>query len=131
MGFLLPRNFWTVVLTSFYLFFASFFCTLPFEISDYENKIELHASELVLGETQTKRDARDKAVAVWIELYGDIIRMEWPYSVYLDEENDAWLVKGTLATPFPRILSYWFATGTEPYIIIQRSDGKVLAVWRG
>jgi hypothetical protein len=103
---------------------------LPFQVADYEDKIEQYPSDMVVGETPTKRDAREKAKVVFQESFPDNSYSEKPYLVYLDKENDAWLIKGTMTTPFPKILWYWFFVGTEPYAIIQRSDGKVLAVWR-
>jgi len=40
--------------------------------------------------------------------------------VLFDEESETWLVHGTLPKN---------TIGGVPYILIQKSDGKVLAVW--
>ena len=125
------KNYLILVLTTLHLFITSSICTLPFEMSDYESQIKSHSSELILGETPTKKDARDKAERVWLEYYGDSIHRERPYLVYFDEENGTWLVKGTFELPHPKFLLYPFANGVTPHILIQKSDGKVLAVWLG
>jgi len=120
------------VFTFYYLFFASFFVTSPFNVTEYERQIELFSSELVLGETPTRSDAQKRAVEVWREHFGSQIYFEWPYVVSFDEESDVWLVRGTMAVPpLPRFLVSKFFVGNVPNILIQKSDGRVLAVWRG
>ena len=111
-----------IFLTFIYSFFASFFCALPFDLVNYEQFVEdeQYTSELVLGEIPTWKKAKEQALIVLEDYYGDWIHSR-RHVVYFDRQNDAWLVKGILAP---------FLVGSEPSIIIQKSDGKVLAVWR-
>jgi len=117
------------ILKRLFLFFLSLIFLLPFQLADYESIMGEYPSDIILGETNTKCAAKEKAETVWKELYGERILQQKPYRVYFDEENDAWLVTGTLNAPFPRILTYWFMAGGVANIIIRKSDGKVLAVW--
>ena len=92
----------------------------PFSLSDYSETINDFASDKVLGAVNTSDSAKEKAETVWIEIYGDSVKEDKPYKVYFDEQNQVWLVKGTLPEMY---------FGGVPYILIQKSDGKVLAVW--
>ena len=90
---------------------------------------------MVLGETATSRDAKKKAEAVLLEIYGKDILQQKPFHVYFDKENDTWLVVGNWFaysyrnSPFPRLITWLSMSGGVAYIIIRKSDGKVLAVW--
>lgn len=57
---------------------------------------------------------------IWLNLFGEKIKDEKPYKVFYDEQNDIWLVKSSL----PR---GWI--GGVVYILMQKSDGKILAIW--
>lgn len=87
-------------------------------ISDYnayfpeEKKIES------VGPVDAADDAKKVAEEAWREIYGDSVTDNKPYKVRFDEEMEVWLVSGTV----------FFMDG-GPHILIQKSDGKVLAVW--
>lgn len=92
-----------------------------FSLSEYSNYIENFSSDKILGEIDNEKIAKEKAESVWIELYGDQIKREKkPYIVSFDPNNQVWLVTGSL----PKNM-----LGGVPYILIQKPDGKVLAVW--
>lgn len=94
-----------------------------FSVSDYQQYIIYFPSDRVVGPVDDVKTAKEKAEIVWIEVYGEKIRKEnWAYKVYFDEESKIWMVTGLL----PRIVK-----GGVPNILIQKEDGKVLAVWHG
>ena len=86
----------------------------------YKRAIIDFPSDRVLGEIPTAKIARESAVSIWLESFGSKINNEKPYKVFFDDDENVWLVTGTL----PR---GWI--GGVAYILIQKSDGKVLAVW--
>ncbi|MDR1564013.1 MAG: YbbC/YhhH family protein [Oscillospiraceae bacterium] len=92
-----------------------------FTLSDYSHFMEGFESERVLGATDTAKDARQKAEKVFVEIYGKSVKEEKPFLVAFDEESQVWLVSGN-----------WPPKGSKggaAKILIQKSDGKVLAVW--
>ncbi len=93
-----------------------------FKLSDYSFFIESTAFDFdrKLGTIDSAKDARKKAEAVWVELYGEKIKDRKPYRVFYDEQNQAWLVVGSSNN----------ILGGVPYIIIQKMNGKILAVGR-
>jgi len=91
-----------------------------FSLTDYSDFIERFPSEIVLGSIDSAQLAREKAETVWIDIYGESVKDRKPYHVDFDDESQVWLVQGSL--PKHR-------DGGVPHILIQRSDGKVLAVW--
>jgi hypothetical protein len=93
-----------------------------FSLDDYDYYINLnrYSSDRILGPVDDAEIAKEKAEDVWIELFGDSVTGKRPYQVMFDETNEVWLVQGTL----PKKM-----LGGIPYIIIQKTDGKVLAVW--
>ncbi len=92
-----------------------------FSLSEYNNYIENFSSDKILGKIDNEKIAKEKAESVWIDLYGEQIKREKkPYIVSFDPNNEVWLVTGSL----PKNM-----LGGVPYIIIQKHDGKVLAVW--
>lgn len=97
-----------------------------FSMSEYEHYIEEFPSDLTLGETLDSDSAKKKAEETWIKIYGEKIKKEnQPYKVYFDSTNNTWLIVGSTPKTWP-----WTSyIGGVPYIIIQKSDGKVLAVW--
>lgn len=40
--------------------------------------------------------AKKYALQIWLEVYGKEVQRMKPYKVYWDDENNAWLVTGTL-----------------------------------
>ena len=109
------------ILTFAHLFIASYFCTLPFDLADYDWFIELSPpeQEIMLKEIPNWRDARAQAIEIWVEHYGEGIYNSRPFNVFFDKKNDVWLVKGTVVP---------FIFGRTPFVIMQKSDGKVLAI---
>lgn len=91
-----------------------------FSISDYDGYIEQFSSKKTLGETNDAKTAKKKAEEVWIELYGEKIKSSKPYKTLYDKTNEVWLVQGSLPEN---------TIGGVPYILIQKSDGRILAVW--
>ncbi|MDR0286375.1 MAG: YbbC/YhhH family protein [Clostridiales bacterium] len=79
------------------------------------------SSDRVVGTTENVQQAKEKAESVWIEIYGKEKKRNKPYEVFYDEYEEVWLVMGTLPPKY--------SAGGVPYILIKKSDGKVLAVW--
>jgi len=96
-----------------------------FDLSEpeYEYIISNVSSKIVFGYTGSAREARKNAEKVWIEIYGDRVKKQKPYIVEFDEANQVWLVYGTLHG----INMFGGTAG----MLIQKYDGKVLAVWHG
>lgn len=91
-----------------------------FNVSEYSEVVIQFSSDKIVGTVQDVETAKEKAESIWIELYGDEVKEKKPYIVSFDELNEVWLVQGSL--PKNKF-------GGVPYILIQKSDGKVLAVW--
>lgn len=91
-----------------------------FHLSEYIKYMQDSPSDIILGEISSSKIARLKAEEVWMEIYGEKVKSKKPYKVSFDSENQVWLVKGRL----PKNM-----LGGVPYILIRKSDGKVLAVW--
>ena len=95
----------------------------PFSLNDhpyYLQAIQDFPSDKYLGEILTAEQAKEKAINEWLDLFGNKIYKEKPYQVFFDEENEVWLVKGTLEKG---------KVGGVAYILIQKYDGKILAIW--
>lgn len=86
----------------------------------YLQAIQDFSSDKYLGEILTAEEAKEKAVNEWLNLFGDKVNNEKPYQVFFDEQNNVWLVKGSLPKG---------KKGGVAYILIQKSDGKILAIW--
>lgn len=93
-----------------------------FRLTDYSDYIAEFPSEKVLGTIDSLQKAKEEAEIIWLEVYGDSVKDMKPYIVSYDEESQVWLVQGTLKKNHD---------GGVPCILIQKSDGKVLAVWHG
>ena len=94
-----------------------------FALEDYTRNLEEFTSDEVVGPIADASDAREKGIAVLIDVYGeDLILGEKPFIVGYDKNSGAWMVCGSLP-PVP------FMLGGTAHIIINGSDGKVLAVW--
>lgn len=98
-----------------------------FDLDDYTYYLECFFpdEDLILGPIGNAEIAKKKAEKVWVEIYGEKVKNEEPYNVAFDEENQVWLVFGSL----PKRDGNGYATGGTAHILIQKSDGKVLAVW--
>jgi|GEM_PF-818592 len=74
-----------------------------------------------LGFIDSPQTAKEKGVAVLKEIYGEeTLKDEEPFGIAFDEKNQVWLIQGTLPDNME---------GGVAHIIIQKSDGKVIAVW--
>lgn len=60
------------------------------------------------------------AEVVLVPIYGESVDSKKPFKAKYDCEYEVWVVSGTLGKKF---------LGGVPNVIIQKSDGKVLAVW--
>ena len=96
-----------------------------FTLKDYARELEEFYDGRLLGETNNERDAKEKAEQVWISKFGNSIKKEKPYCVYYDSQSETWLVKGS----FPKDWLGRDVLGGVAYILIQKTNGKVLAVW--
>jgi len=67
-----------------------------------------------------KETAINIAEEILLPIYGKDINDKKPFEATYDEEFKVWIVSGTLGKNF---------IGGVPNVIIQKSDGKVLAVW--
>lgn len=95
-----------------------------FSVADYSNYIAKFSSSKVLGSIDNAGNAKKKAESLWLEIYGESVKKEKPYQVFYDDVNEAWLVSGSLQQSL-----FCSVKGGVAYIIIRKSDGKVLAVW--
>ncbi|MBE6713624.1 MAG: hypothetical protein E7580_08995 [Ruminococcaceae bacterium] len=74
-----------------------------------------------LGVIDSPQTAKEKGMAVLKKLYGEeTLKDEEPFGVSFDEENQAYLIQGTLPDNM---------VGGVAHILIQKTDGKVIAVW--
>ena len=91
-----------------------------FQLDEYQYYIENFPSEETLGGIADARDAMNKAEEVLIKTYGKTVRNEKPYQLFYDEQNEVWLVTGTLRGN---------REGGVGNILMENDTGKVLAVW--
>lgn len=89
-----------------------------FSISNYSRELTEFSSQIELGKIQNSDKAKSAAEKIWTETFGASVKGKRPYRVSFDEEKHVWLVRG----------SYLLIPG-GPHILIQKKDGKVLAVW--
>ena len=87
---------------------------------------EIFPSGMILGPIDNERMAKEAAEGIWLKIYGNSVKKQKPYRVFFDEANDVWLITGSMPR---RLLGN--VVGGVAYIIIQKTDGKVLAVWHG
>lgn len=92
-----------------------------FDVEDYSYFIAEFSSDEVLGSIDNAQIAKEKAEMIWLEKYGQDVKKEKPYHVYYDMKNGVWLVTGTMPCDN--------ADGGVAYILIEKADGKVMAVW--
>jgi hypothetical protein len=92
-----------------------------YKLEKYEYELVTFPSDKILGPIDTAEIAKENAEEVWNEMYGEEnIKNEKPYRVSFDEKSETWMVNGSLPP---------LHLGGVAYIIMQKSDGKVLAVW--
>lgn len=91
-----------------------------FELDNYMNHIDQFSSDKTVGAIDSPEMAIEQAVLLWTETFGDTIKTKAPFYVALDNTNGVWLVFGSLPPGY---------LGGVPYALIQKADGKVLAIW--
>ncbi len=103
--------------------------TGAFHLEYYNNEIDYYTNNFpkegvpeTLGFIDSPETAKEKAEAVWIGIYGEDIKSKKPYKVSFDGKNQVWLVQGSLPT---------YMLGGVPNILIQKADGRILAIWHG
>ncbi|MBE6713384.1 MAG: hypothetical protein E7580_07705 [Ruminococcaceae bacterium] len=74
-----------------------------------------------LGFIDSPQTAKEMAEIVFLKVYGEkTVQNRKPFSVSFDEENQVYLIQGTLPDNIQ---------GGIPEVLIRKSDGKVIAVW--
>ena len=91
-----------------------------FDVNDYQYYIDNFSSEDNVGSISDAADAAKKAEKIWVETYGKQVKKEKPYQVFYDENNDIWLIQGTLRAN---------SVGGVANFLAEGKTGKVLAVW--
>lgn len=90
-----------------------------FDLQIYSDELYEHSLDIMVGEVETAQEAKKVATDIWIDEYGSSVLFKMPYRVSLDEKNQVWLVQGSALC--------FIESG--PYILISKSDGRVLAMW--
>lgn len=109
------------VITAMLLFNANGPKVGNFLLDEYQQYMIEFSSDKILGKVPTAKEAQKEAEQIWIEKYGkNIPNAKKPYKVFFDQSNNVWLVTGSL---------HKNTVGGIPYVLIQKEDGKVLAIW--
>ena len=107
-----------------------------FDVSFYIDCIEYHENHPsdsfpgFLGPITDAKTLRAVADDLWLEIYGEeIMSDEKPYLVEFDDTNGVWHISGSM--PFSIRCDIFGVTryGGVAHLIVQKSDGKVLALW--
>ncbi|MGE5397177.1 MAG: NTF2 fold immunity protein [Chitinophagales bacterium] len=83
----------------------------------YQEQIKHSSPVEAIPDSKT---ASNVAEAILKQIYGDTLEDETPFKVTFDDKYQVWLVEGTLAEN---------RVGGVAHIILQKKDGKVLAIW--
>ena len=90
--------------------------------SEYLLKMmEKFPSDENVGQVSTADEAIRKATEVFAAHYGEQVKAQTPYRISLDEAEDIWHIQGTLPDEN--------TDGGVAEILIERSTGRVLALW--
>lgn len=92
-------------------------CNLEKLLEKYEVENNIISKYDMISDKET---AIKVAENILLSIYGDEINDKKTFEATYDEEFKSWVVSGTLGKNF---------IGGVPNIIIQKNDGKVLAVW--
>lgn len=91
-----------------------------FVLEEYRDALNQFESNKIVGRIDSSVDAKKAAETIWIDIYGENIKKRKPYKVSFDKKSNIYLVEGSLQKNWD---------GGVPYILVQKKDGKVLAVW--
>ena len=61
--------------------------TSQFVLSTYEEYLEAFPSDISVGTIKNSRDAKQKALTVWVELFGINAKRQRPYKVFYDPDS--------------------------------------------
>lgn len=89
-------------------------------LMDYNNYLNLNKDNPAITYVPDAKTARELAEVILYPIFGESINKRKPFIVEFDDKNQVWIVKGQLPQNYD---------GGVPYIIIQKNDGKILAVW--
>jgi len=92
-------------------------------LSDYPYYIEFLNKDIPnKGYIPDAKTARNIARKIFIKKFGyiDTYINNKPFTVEFDEKNDVWIVSGNMRKQ---------QAGGVPFVILRKSDGKVIAIW--
>lgn len=106
-----------------------------FDVSEYSEYIEDYSLYESAGEPEyigsipDAKTLKTLAYDLWMEIYGERMKDEKPYIVYYDEVNRVWHIKGTMPFSLRSDVFGLKRFGGVAHLIVQETDGKVLALW--
>lgn len=114
-----------------------------FRVYDYQDYINDYQSGRIfreipdienLGEIPDAKTAKIKGIETLTQIYNkdslNVSKKNKDYRVYFDSETQTWLVEGVLSSNWLKRLTFGMnLIGGTPAILIQKEDGKVLALW--
>lgn len=104
-----------------------------FDVSEYSDYINLYSEyeypEIYVGPILNVETLRVITDELWADNFGEAIEDEKPYIVYYDEVNRVWHIKGTMPFSLRSDVFGLKRFGGVAHLIVQETDGKVLALW--
>lgn len=94
---------------------------INYAITEYGISKIISANKGIVPDEET---AIKIAEAVFLPIYGDTINENKPFKASYYSEYGVWLVEGIVKQPL-----FGTKIGGVPYIIIQKNDGKIIAIW--
>ena len=91
-----------------------------FEICNYQYYIDNFPGQEKVEPVSDIADLLKSVEEIWLRKYGVHIKKQKPYQVFYDNENEVWLVTGSVRP---------ITEGGVAYILIDGITGDVLAVW--
>ena len=91
-----------------------------FEICNYQYYIDNFPEQEKVEPVSDIADLLKSVEEIWLRKYGVDIKKQKPYQVFYDNENEVWLVTGSVRP---------ITEGGVAYILIDGITGDVLAVW--
>lgn len=108
-----------VVLLAFILNLNNNQSVKQFSISEYKYEINYFSTNSKVCKITNANTAMIEAENLWVEMYGNEVKKNKPYSVSYDSNAKIWLVEGNSRNK---------DCGGVPYTLI-KTNGKVLAIW--